>query len=508
MLLVSGLTVAVGGLANIDRQLALVAHNIANAGTAGYAVEVSTQTSLTAEGTGLGVRSGPAMRDVNTALLAELWTQNSELGALQTKKDALSALDALYGSPGSGNDPVSYLGQLQASLSSLVNDPSNQAGQQQVVDSAQTLATTINSLADAYADQRQTAQDGLVADIASLNDKLRQIGLLSDKIISLKAQGQSTADLESQRDATVSAISTLVDVKAMVQSNGDMLLISRTGMMLATRVDAGPFSIADAATGASAWYPGGGLPGIMLGGVDVSNQFSQGRIRANLDLRDTILPSYTASLDEFAHTLAGRFEEQGLRLFTDPLGNVPPGGGTPAQSGYVGFALAIQVNPSVVADIAQIRDGTHAVAGSATGPTAFSPNPAGGPAGFSQLIQRILDFALGAEVQPGIPHAAVVTTALGPGGTLSGPFGAAVTLKQVVSSLATAQATESANVNAESDASGALRNALQSKYDAETAVDIDAELALMVQLQTAYGANARVISASQSMWDQLLGAVT
>ena len=53
----------------------------------------------------------------------------------------------------------------------------------------------------------------------------------------------------------------------------------------------------------------------------------------------------------------------------------------------------------------------------------------------------------------------------------------------------------------------ATYNTLQAKYDDATGVDIDAEMALMVQLQNAYGANARVISAIQAMWDQLLGAV-
>ena len=44
---------------------------------------------------------------------------------------------------------------------------------------------------------------------------------------------------------------------------------------------------------------------------------------------------------------------------------MPSGGGTPAQSGYVGFASEIQVNPAVAADPALVRDGTNAIAGSA-----------------------------------------------------------------------------------------------------------------------------------------------
>jgi flagellar hook-associated protein 1 FlgK len=38
-------------------------------------------------------------------------------------------------------------------------------------------------------------------------------------------------------------------------------------------------------------------------------------------------------------------------------------------------------------------------------------------------------------------------------------------------------------------------------------VDVDAELAVMLQLQNAYAANARVIAAADEMWRSLLAAV-
>jgi len=39
-------------------------------------------------------------------------------------------------------------------------------------------------------------------------------------------------------------------------------------------------------------------------------------------------------------------------------------------------------------------------------------------------------------------------------------------------------------------------------------VNIDAEMSQMIVLQNAYGANARVISTIQTMWTQLLQAVS
>jgi flagellar hook-associated protein 1 FlgK len=39
-------------------------------------------------------------------------------------------------------------------------------------------------------------------------------------------------------------------------------------------------------------------------------------------------------------------------------------------------------------------------------------------------------------------------------------------------------------------------------------VNIDTEMSNMIQLQNAYGANAKIISAVQSMWTQLLNMVS
>jgi flagellar hook-associated protein 1 FlgK len=121
----AALSIATGGLANINSQLALVSQNVANASTPNYSAEIGTQESLVADGEGLGVRTGPAIRNVNTALQAELFSQNANVAGLQTRQDALQALDAVQGTPGQGNDIASLIGNLQNQFSTLLNDPSN-----------------------------------------------------------------------------------------------------------------------------------------------------------------------------------------------------------------------------------------------------------------------------------------------------------------------------------------------------------------------------------------------
>jgi flagellar hook-associated protein 1 FlgK len=511
MSLGGALSIASGGLANINAQLALVSHNVANASTPSYAVETLDTESLTAGGVGMGVLTGPATRSIDQALQGEVLQQNATVSGLQTTQTALQSLDAISGTPGQASDLGSLLGKLQDQFSTLLNDPSNATQQSAVVSSATTLAQAINTLSSGYTTQRQTAENNIVAEVGTVNSALGTIGTLSNQIIALQSQGQSTADLESQRDAAVQSLSQLLDVNVLEQPDGGMIVTTASGITLPTDASqgtSGPLAVSGANVAPGSYYPGGGIGAITLDGVDVTDQLTGGAIGANITLRDTTLPTYQAELDEFSQNLANRFAAQGLTLFTDPNGNVPAGGGNPTQSGYVGFAAEFQVNPAVQANPALVRDGTTAIAGSPTGASAFTPNPPGGPQGFTTLITRILNNALGADVQSGVAQPASATTGLGPTGTLNAPFATPATLADFASSLVGAQAADSANATSQLSTEQAVQTTLSNQLSSQSGVNIDQQMSLMIQLQNSYGANAKVIGAVQSMFTTLLQAVS
>jgi flagellar hook-associated protein 1 FlgK len=228
----------------------------------------------------------------------------------------------------------------------------------------------------------------------------------------------------------------------------------------------------------------------------VTGQLSGGQIGANVTLRDTTLPTDQAELDEFAQNLADRFHAQGLDLFTDPNGNVPSGGSVPVQNGYVGFAATIQVNPAVQANPSLVRDGT---------PNQNFSNLAG----YTGIIAAVLDNALSSN-----PPLNSNARGLGPGGNLNAPyagptppFAAASTLQQLATAMLAAQSQDSAATGTDADTEQAVQTALAGKLSAQSGVNMDTEMSYMIQLQNAYGANAKIISAVQAMWTQLLQSV-
>lgn len=503
----AAMRIATGGLANIDRQLALISQNVANTDTPDYARQVSTQNSLTADGRGYGVLSGPSARRLDTALQAELFARDGVVAGLTVTQGSLTAIDAVHGTPGGGEDLSARLGQMRDAFSALLGDPASQGRQNQIVSAAGALTRQINTLSEAYDQQRQAAHDDAIGALSDLTRGLEAIGSLNTRIVALRAGGASSSDLENQRDAALHSIAGLISVKALVRENGDMLVVTEGGIALPTRDTATALTMAPTNLRAGFHYPDGGVPGILLRGQDVTRQMIGGRIGADIALRDTTLPTFQAELDEFAFTLAGRFEAQGLALFTDPLGAVPSGGGSPAQTGYVGFAGTIQVSAAIAASPSLLRDGTHSVSGGPATASAFTANPSNGPAGFTTLIRRVLDNALGSEVQAGVAHVAPTTSGLGPSGRLMAPFAAPITLADFASAVVGAQSEVSASTVDRLATATALRDRIAERHTAVSGVNLDTEMATMLTLQTAYGATARVLTVVQSLMDEFMSAV-
>lgn len=500
MTLAAALSAANSGLANIAANYALISNNVANAQTAGYAREEPVQTAVSAGALGLGVRTGPARLASAPALEAELRGISADAASADARASALDALQPKVGQVGGATDLGARVTALANSFSALLADPASATRQAAVLAAADGLAAGVRGLADAIGAARQAAQDGLVTDIGAANAALGRIGALNTRIVSLQAQGQSTADLQNQRNAELTTLNALVGVRVLPQQDGSIQLLTRNGTELPPRADA--LSIAPAAAGAQAYYPGGGLPGIVLNGADVTAGFASGRIGAGLALRDTTLPAYQAGLDEFAGTLATRFDAQGLRLFSDPQGNLPPAGANP-----VGYAAGLSLNPAIAANPALVRDGDHSVTGSPTGASAFSPNPQA-QAGFTGLITRVLSFALGTEAQAGVPQPPPAASGLGPSGTLAfGGLGQGG-LASLGNGFTATLGAEAGAARDTADAAGATAGSLSASLGSATGVDVDSELSRLVTLQNAYGANARIIASVNTALETILRAVS
>ncbi len=500
----SALNIARSGLVAIQRNLDLVSQNIGNAKTPGYTRKTLVQESVFDAGGPAGVRLGGVQREIDMAVLGRLDRSRADVAAATTRESALQGIELAHGTTDAGTTVADAITGLLNGFTNLAAAPADAGQQQTTWFAARTLAQRLNGVADAVGKARQEAQDGIVTDVATANAALREIASLTNEIRARR--GIETPALEDKRDAAVASFANIIPANIVRRPNGEVQLITLNGVLLPLDPNNDVLQTSSAVTAPAAYYGvGGSLPGVTLNGTDITKQLSGGSLAEQIGLRDTILPRYQAELDLTAATLAYRFNAEGLALFTDRDGTAVPDVTQPyAGSNQVGFAARIMANPAIGNNPALLRDGTHAITGSPTGPSAFTPNPTGGPASFTTLIDRVRNYALGAEAAAGVPWSGIATGGLGPDGSLASPFIAPAAIADYAARMTSAQVGDRAAASDAKDRAATLRDALQSKFNARSGIDTDQEMANMITLQNAYAANARVISTIQSMWSSLL----
>jgi flagellar hook-associated protein 1 FlgK len=131
----------------------------------------------------------------------------------------------------------------------------------------------------------------------------------------------------------------------------------------------------------------------------------------------------------------------------------------------------------------------------------------GGPAGFVTLIDRILSFTFGETSASGASWGGFATSGLGPDGTLSSPFGSPRTIEDYTGLVTASQTSDSAAATSALETAKQFSEGLEARFNRESRVDVDSEMASLIQLQNAYAANARVMTTAQSMWTTLFESV-
>ena len=169
-----------------------------------------------------------------------------------------------------------------------------------------------------------------------------------------------------------------------------------------------------------------------------------------------------------------------LPLFVDSKTGLSYAGYTSSGSQLNGFASRIGVNPAVTANVGSL------VTYSSTAASGDSTRPA---------------FLLNAltSVNQVFPSAA------GIGGSSSSFNG---TVSDFATQIVATQASNTTAATNLDDSQKVALSAIQSRFTDTSGVNIDSEMTQLIQLQTAYAANARVLTAAKQMLDTLLAAAT
>lgn len=613
----SALNNAIYGLRYTQDQVAVASNNIANAGTDGYSTKsIAGKVYVNSEGQTSGLVKTTVQRTLNETLQAHYRDTNSDARYWDTLKGITGRLDEIFGTITDESSLTSLIGDISASLTELVNDPSGYSSQLEVIGAAKSLALQLNGMASSVEQLRQDADRSIASQVDQVNNLLVGIAELDEQVREASVAGRSVADLLDQRDRMVDELSGYMDINISERDNNGIRLTTTSGQVL---YDLEPSTLSFNTSNAFGSGQNGNAisliaPGGLETDLDGTNALRSGSLAAHINLRDDILPEAQAQLDEIASQLSLAFSNVNIEgtpvtVGTDngfdidlnalqsgnhltfeyvdettgesqtvtfvavndpsvlPLSNSATndpndtvygidfssgtasaitdistalgagftvndlGGGTlqildDGGATRTASSLVANVTPSAATDqglglniFIDARAGIDPFTGSLDGgdqrvgyaaSIAINPDLVADPAQLVNYQTTPESNAEGDAARPEYLLNAITTTdftfSAGAGiGSEAAPFEGTITdyIQEVVSH----QGKQAEDTERKQSSSQIVFASYEIQFEQSYTVNIDAELAFLVELQNAYTANARVLTAVQEMFDDLLNAV-
>lgn len=234
-------------------------------------------------------------------------------------------------------------------------------------------------------------------------------------------------------------------------------------------------------------------PNDVVIGVDFSSPTAAADLDAALAARGVSIDA-TASADGFAFTSGAAGTEitggqsritatalsgdgLALPLFVDSGTGAPYSGSLDGGGQRLGFASRITVNPALLADPAKL--------------SAYAAGTSAGDAARPEFLRDALTADRSYALDSGLGGTSKPFT-----GSVAG-FARGIIGMQAGASAAAARVAEGQSM---------VVSSLSDRFSNVSGVDVDEEMSRLIQLQTAYGANARVITAVREMIDMLMQA--
>ncbi len=481
MSLSNALSIALSGLTAASRGTEVVATNLANAMTPGFARR-ELQLSPQAHASGGGVQINGVARVIRSAVLAQ--TRIADAGT--ARADTLAAFHATlagaYGVPGDAGALTTRLADLDAALITAAGQPESEVRQSQILSTAQALTGTINRISDQIQQARGAADQAIAADVDRLNQGLTRVAALNRQIAVQLASGNDANALQDARQTEIAAIAQIVPVQEVAREGGRVALFSTSGAVLLD--GSRPVSVGFAPAGPITPQMTAGAPPLsrlMLDGVQMTagqmRLYDGGRLGANFTIRDEAAPAAQAGLDALARDLHDRLADPAVdpTLVAGQPGLLTDDGQIATAATEAGLAGRLRLNAAIQPDrggaLWRLRDGLGAAAP--------------GLSGDSTLLQGLRGALAGARTP--------ASAALSPGARTASLAG------ELTSGAASNRLAAEARQSAAGVQSATFEAMMQ-----QDGVDSDQQMESLLRLENAYASNAKVLQAVDEMLQTIL----
>ncbi len=453
-----GLETALRGILAQQRGLDVTGHNVSNANTTGYTRQRAEMVATPAFtypavsrppqggqiGTGVEVAEYVRIRDEFVDI--QLRTQLARRGYAEARKDGLAQVELALREP-SDTGLSSLFDRYWSAWHDVAVNPENMAARQALAESGSVLADGMRSLSSQLATIAAQTGQNVTLTLDQANDLAKNLASLNHAIWDRLVVGDTPNDLMDQRDTLLDQLAELGAVSVTDPDGDGSLTVALNGVTLVDE-DAS-YTLTES---------GGNL-------VNATLSQSQplagrpGKLAALVELRDTTLPGYQASLDTIAAALASSTNALQAAGF-DLAGSSGAANASGGQLFTGATAATIAFNPAVLA------------------------NPA--------LI------AASGNGQPGNADVALQQAALRTAPVL-GPSSLTTAYSQLVTTIG----SDSREAHTNQANASVLADSLENRRQSISGVSLDEEMVSLVKYQRGYQASARALSAMDEMIELL-----
>jgi flagellar hook-associated protein 1 len=331
------LAIAMSGLRATQASISLVGSNVANAETPGYVRKTVIQVAGTNGDYGSSVLLNGVDRQLDQYLQTQLRTETSGAAYADIRATYLANLQNVYGNPSETGTIEDSFNKLLTAFQGLSTSPDSQSARISAVAAAQTMAQTLNAATQGIQSLRANAEMGINDSITTANNAMAQIAFINNQLQSNGKTDAATASLLDQRDQYITQLSSLMDIRTVVNDLNQVTVFTNSGVQLvgteAAKLSFNPQGTITPNTlynsdptksnvGTIAInFPHGGSYDLVS-----TNSIRSGKIAAYLELRDNTLVKAQAQIDQFAASMASALSDKTTAGAAAPASVLPQAG--------------------------------------------------------------------------------------------------------------------------------------------------------------------------------------
>jgi len=346
-------------LSVLQSALNVVQGNVSNASTPGYA---SQQANLTAQPMDIaaGLTGGVAYSGMQSSrdnyADSEVQRQLQTLGQYTAQAQGTSAVQSLFDVTGTSGVPAA-LSQLFQSFSAWSVSPGDSSSQQEVLSSANALASSVNQLSSSLASTSQQLDGQISSSVNQINALAAQIQQYN---IQRQTDPQPDPGADANLESNLESLSQLVNFTTLTQSDGTVTVLLGGSTPLVEGDQAFSISAQNSVTSPPTPANPQSPPSAHIldsQGNDITAELTGGQLGGTLDVRNQVLGSIVGdaqqagSLNQFAQGLADTVNQ----VLTSGTVSTATGAanGSPlfkyTSSDATLAAQTLEVNPSITA---------------------------------------------------------------------------------------------------------------------------------------------------------------